>query len=103
MHCTQPGIHSSGPDKPKNILRRHRPHSTIKPSERGTDSLLAKLGALGLYRHTVLHHRYIQSRGKEKGRVQVAHIRKAIETEIQTQGGMGEWRCAAVVKEGPKP
>jgi hypothetical protein len=36
---------------------------------------------------------------KEKGNVQVAGIRKAIETEVRTQENMENWRCAAVVKE----
>lgn len=40
---------------------------------------------------------------KDKGRVQVADVRKAIETEVQTQENMGNWRCAAVVKEGRNP
>jgi uncharacterized coiled-coil protein SlyX len=35
----------------------------------------------------------------EKGKVQVADIRKAIEAEIQTHENQGTWRYAAVVKE----
>ncbi|EAQ93820.1 hypothetical protein CHGG_02055 [Chaetomium globosum CBS 148.51] len=40
---------------------------------------------------------------KEKGNVQVADIRKAIETEARAQESMGDWRCAAVVKEARNP
>jgi hypothetical protein len=40
---------------------------------------------------------------KEKGKVQVADIRKAIEAEIQTHENQRNWRCAAVVKEARKP
>jgi hypothetical protein len=40
---------------------------------------------------------------KEKGKVQVADIRKAIEAEIQTHENQGNWRCAAVVKEARNP
>jgi uncharacterized coiled-coil protein SlyX len=39
----------------------------------------------------------------EKGKVQVADIRKAIEAEIQTHENQGTWRCAAVVKEARNP
>jgi hypothetical protein len=40
---------------------------------------------------------------KEKGKVQVADIRKAIEAKIQTHENQGNWRCAAVVKEASNP
>jgi hypothetical protein len=40
---------------------------------------------------------------KEKGKVQAADIRKAIEAEIQTYENQGNWRCAAVVKEARNP
>ncbi|EAQ83089.1 hypothetical protein CHGG_10907 [Chaetomium globosum CBS 148.51] len=40
---------------------------------------------------------------KEKGNVQVADIRKAIETEARARESMGDWRCAAVVKEARNP
>jgi hypothetical protein len=40
---------------------------------------------------------------KEKGKVQVADVRKAIEAEIRTRENMGDWRCAAVVKEARNP
>ncbi|EAQ85614.1 predicted protein [Chaetomium globosum CBS 148.51] len=40
---------------------------------------------------------------KEKGNVQVADIRKAIETEARAQESMKDWRCAAVVKEARNP
>ena len=40
---------------------------------------------------------------KEKGNVQVADIRKAIETEARAQESMGDWRCAAVVKKARNP
>lgn len=40
---------------------------------------------------------------KEKGKVQVADVRKAIEVEVRTLENMGDWRCAAVVKEARNP
>jgi hypothetical protein len=40
---------------------------------------------------------------KEKGKVQVADIRKTIEAEIQRRGSKENWRCAAVVKEARNP
>lgn len=40
---------------------------------------------------------------KDKERVQVADVRKAIETVVRTQENMGNWRCAAVVKEARNP
>jgi hypothetical protein len=40
---------------------------------------------------------------KEKGKVQVADIRKTIEAEIQRLGSKENWRCAAVVKEARNP
>jgi septal ring factor EnvC (AmiA/AmiB activator) len=40
-----------------------------------------------------------RAEGGEKGKVQVADIRKAIETVIQTRENTGSWRCAAVVKK----
>jgi hypothetical protein len=40
---------------------------------------------------------------KEKGKVQVADVRKAIEAEVRTLENMGDWRCAAVVKEARNP
>lgn len=39
----------------------------------------------------------------EKGKVQVAEIRKAIEKEIRLRGNQGKWSCAAVVKEARSP
>jgi uncharacterized coiled-coil protein SlyX len=40
---------------------------------------------------------------KEKGKVQVADVRKAIEAEVRTRENMGDWRCVAVVKEARNP
>jgi hypothetical protein len=40
---------------------------------------------------------------KEKGKVQLADIRKTIEAEIQKRGSKENWRCAAVVKEARNP
>jgi hypothetical protein len=40
---------------------------------------------------------------REKGKVQAADIRKAIETEIRLRENKGNWRCAAVVKEARNP
>jgi hypothetical protein len=40
---------------------------------------------------------------KEKGKVQVADIRKTIEAEIQRRESKENWRCAAVVKEARNP
>jgi hypothetical protein len=40
---------------------------------------------------------------KEKGKVQVADIRKTIEAEIQRLGSKENWRCAEVVKEARNP
>jgi hypothetical protein len=40
---------------------------------------------------------------KDKSRAQVADIRKTIEAEVQTREDMGNWRCAAVVKEARNP
>ncbi|EAQ85628.1 hypothetical protein CHGG_06881 [Chaetomium globosum CBS 148.51] len=39
----------------------------------------------------------------EKNKVQVADVRKAIEAEVRTLENMGDWRCAAVVKEARNP
>jgi hypothetical protein len=41
--------------------------------------------------------------GGEKGKVQVADVRKAIEKEIRLRDNKGKWSCAAVVKEARNP
>jgi hypothetical protein len=95
--------HGFSSAKPRSIVRRRRPHATVKPTEQAAHSLVAEYDALDPHRHLVCIIDTSRVEDGEKGKVQVADIRKKYRDRDPETGEPGKLAMYGGSEEARNP